>query len=92
VGFAYGYGQSVKFVEEAGLLGGWVRGEGAAGQIGEQLIAAAVAVGRLSGELVALDDAAQILVGNGDGVVERVEQNRVGGFRTDSGQSQKALT
>jgi hypothetical protein len=88
VGLADGYGEGVKLVEEAGVAGRGVGGEGLAGEIGEGFVA--FGAGRERKKPVALGDAAEILVGDGDGVVEGVEENGVGSLGTDTRESEKA--
>jgi hypothetical protein len=80
----------VELIEEGRLAGGRVRGEGVAGE-NDQGIVDPIAFGAWCGrqKLVPLGDAMEILVGDGDGMVEGIKQDGVGGLRTYARQSQQ---
>ena len=87
--FAHGDGERMKLVEELRLRGRRIVGKGAAREIGERIIGdPASACGRRK-KPVPLGDAAQIFIGHWHGMAQRVQQDRVRGFRTDAGQRQK---
>jgi hypothetical protein len=88
--FADGDREGMKLVEEPRMIFCGVGGEGLASEGGQRLIPLAIVAGRRRKETVALRDAAQVLVGNGNGMAESVEQDGVGGLRTDAGQGQQA--
>ncbi len=69
-----------------------VAGEGLACEIGQGVIAFAVAGGRRRQEPMALDDAAQIFIGDWNGMAESVEKNRIGCLGTNAGKSQKTAS
>jgi len=50
----------------------------------------AFAAGFNGEEPMAVGDAAEVLVGNGDGMAESVEEDGVGGFGADTGKRKKA--
>jgi hypothetical protein len=89
MGLAHGDGEGMKFVEEPRLVFRGVRGKGLAGQIGQGLIALVIAARGWLYKPVTRDDAAQVLVGDRDGMAEGVEQNGVGGLKTYTGQGQQ---
>src|ERR1035437_7047056 len=90
MGFAHGYCEGMKLVEKARLIFGGSGGEGLAGEGGQGIVFPAIVAGRGHEKPVALDDAAQILIGDGNWVAESVEQDGVGGFGTNAGKSQQA--
>ena len=90
MGFAYGDREGMKLVEKARLAEGGIAGEGLADEGGQRLISLAIAAGRGHEEPVTLSDAAQILVGDGNGMAEGVKQDSVGGLRTNAGQGHQA--
>ena len=85
MGLAHGDREGMKLVEEACLVTGGIGGEGLAGEIGQGIVSSALAAGSGHEKLVALSDAAKILVGDGNGMAESVEQNGVGGLRSNAG-------
>ena len=89
VRFAYGYSEGVKLVEEADPMGCRLGGEGRLRQVNQRLIAPAVAPRRGSDQLVPFGDAAQVLVGHRNRVVQGIKQDRVGGLRAYAGQQQQ---
>jgi hypothetical protein len=89
MGLAHGNRERMKFVEEMGLGFGGVSSECQTGEIGQCLIALAIADWGGRKEMVALGDAAQIFIGNRDGMTESIEQNRVGGLWANPGKSQQ---
>ena len=89
VGFADGYGEGVELVEELGVSRDGIGGEGLAGEIGKGFVGNGLAVG--GEERVAVGDAAEVFVGDGDGVAEGVEKDGIGGFRADARQGKETL-
>jgi hypothetical protein len=89
--FAHGDREGMKFVEEPRKVLRGIGGEGLAREAGQGLICFAIAAGRGRQKLVTLRNAAQVLVGNGDGMAECVEQDGVCGFRANAGQGQQPL-
>ncbi len=90
MGFAHGDREGMKLVEEACLAPGGIGGEGLAGEGGQRLIPLAIVAGRGQEKPVTLCDAAQVLIGDGNGMAEGVEQDGVCGFQTNTGQGQQA--
>ena len=85
---AYSDREGVKFVIVSRVAGDRVEGESRAGKSGECVVC--WACGRERRQLVAFDDAAEILVGDWDRVVEGVEQDGIGSLWANSGQSHQA--
>src|ERR1035438_1358730 len=75
---ACGDREGMKLVEEARLVTGGIGGEGLAGEIGQGIVSRAIAAGSGHEKLMALSDAAKVLVGDGHGMAESVEQDGVG--------------
>jgi len=90
MGLAHGDHEGMKLVEKARLDTGGIGGEDLAGEIGQGIVSREIAAGSGHEKLVALCDAAQILVGDGNGMAESVEQDGVGGLRSNAGQDQQA--
>ena len=89
MGLAHGDREGMKLVEEARLVSGGIGGEGLAGEIGQGIVSRAIAAGSGRQKPVALRDAAQVLVGDGNGMAECVEQDGVGGLRSNAGKGQQ---
>jgi len=92
MGFADGDCEGVKFVEELGMDCRRVRGEGFSREIGHGVVSLAIVTGSGSLQVVAFDDAAKVLVCDGDWMAESVEENGVGCFGTDAGKSEEACS
>jgi len=86
VGFADGDGECVELVEERAQVFLRIGGEGSASELDEGVVAGPILSGWRDEESVTLGDAAEIFVGDGDGVAEGVEKDGVGGFRTNAGE------
>jgi hypothetical protein len=84
---AHGDREGMKLVEEPRKVLRGIGGEGLAGEAGQGLICFAIAAGRGRQKLVTLTDAAQVLVGDGDGMAEGVEQDGVCGFGPTPGKA-----
>lgn len=80
----------MKFIEEAGAIRCGISGERVCRELHEGIVSAAVLCRRGVDQAMALGDAAQILVGNGNGVAKRIEQDGVGCFRPYTGQRNQA--
>jgi len=87
---AYGNRQSMKLVEEPRLVFLIIGRKGQTRECSHGAVCLAVIDGRGLEKLVALGDAAQILIGDGDGMAEGVKQNGVGCLGADAGQGQQA--
>lgn len=90
MGLAHGHREGMKLVEKARLVLRGIGGEGLAGEIGQGIVSRAIAAGRGHEKPVALGNATQVLVGDGNGMAEGVEQNGISGLRTNAGQGQQA--
>ena len=87
MGLADGYDQGVHLVEQLGLGGPWIGLKCVARENHQRLVAQLSS--RRRGELVARGDAAQVLVGDGNWMVESVEQNGVRGFQSYAGECEQ---
>src|SRR6266536_1962960 len=92
VRLAHGNGQCMKFIEKLRVPVYRVRSKGQTSDLDEGLVSCVVATWRGIDEPVAFGDPCQILVGNGNGMLESIDQNRIGGLRPYPRQVQKALT
>ena len=92
MGLAHGDGEGMKLVEKASRVCWKIGGERLAREIGHDLISSAVVAGRGHNEVVPRGDAAQVLVGHGNGMAEGVKQNGIGGLRTDAGKGEQTQT
>ena len=88
--FAHGDREGMKLVEEARVAPGCIGGEGLAGEGGQGFVSLAIVAGRGHEKPVTLCDAAQVLVGDGNGMAEGVEQDGVGGLRPHAGKGEQA--
>ena len=88
--FAHSDREGMKLVEEPGVVRRGIIGKGLAGEIGHGVVSLAIVAGRRREKPVARGDAAQVFVGDGNGMAQGVEQDGVGGLRTDGGQGQQA--
>jgi hypothetical protein len=82
------YCESVKLTKQRGARVRRIGGESFLGELNQRRITSLAAVGRGREQLMAFDDAAKILIGYGDRVIEGIEQDGVGRFRTYAGQGQ----
>jgi hypothetical protein len=78
---AYGNGECMELVEKTDMIAGRVRGKCFPGELDQGFIAPAVVPGRSSEQLMAFCDATQVFVCYGYGVMKRIEQDGIGGFR-----------
>jgi hypothetical protein len=85
VGLAYGNDEGVELVKKAGVASWRVGSEGLESEMDKRVVSLGVAMLWGGCKLVALDDAAKILVGHGDGMAEGVEQDSIGGLRAQAG-------
>jgi len=86
---AHGDREGMELVEEPRKVLRGIGGEGLAGEADEGFIPFAIAAGRGRKKQVTFGYAAQILVGDGDGMAEGVKQDGVCGFRANAGQGQQ---
>jgi len=77
---AHGHSEGVELAEKTGPALLRNRRKSEPGEFGHRLIAFAIALRWWRQQLMALDDASQILVSNRDRMAERIEQNRVDGL------------
>ena len=84
-------GQRVEFIEVQAVRRGRLRGKCELGESMQLAVSAVVFDKRRGEQMVALTDAAEVLVGNGDGVAQRVKQDGVRSLRADAGKSEKFL-
>jgi hypothetical protein len=87
VRFAHCYGERMELIEEMDLACRRIGREGLARELDEGLVA--LATGRRCEQPMADGDAAQIFVGDGNGVIESVEKDCVGSFRTNPGKREQ---
>ena len=72
--------EGVKLIEQQCMVFGGIGGKGFPGELNQRRITCLVTGGRGRDKPMAFDNAAKILVCHGDGVVETIEQDSVGGF------------
>lgn len=82
--------QSMEFIEELAAILCCILLKRLGRQFYQGIVSAAVAPGSLSKQVVALGDAAEVLVGNREWVAERVEQYRVCCFRPNAWKRQQS--
>jgi hypothetical protein len=78
--------ERMKLVEEPRLIGDRILRERLACQLNERFISLAISSRHRCQKTMALRDPAQILIGNWNGVAERVQQNGIGSLATYAGQ------
>jgi len=87
---AYADNQRMKLIEKLRPLLRVIGHEGQTRERSHGLIPRAIVAGRGRQKPVTLSDAAQVLVGDGNGMAEGVEKDGVGGLGTDAGKSQQS--